>query len=185
MEIVPPTSITIPLLGKYILFTMIMVTASVLISVLTLNVRYRSAGTHTISKFTRVLFFQVLPRFLFIDAPGTEVMIPGEEVTYLDFNEEIESDMARLENPYLTSRNRLNPDESKLDHIYDSSNITSTFIGARPEHVKKLDLSGFCNFCAMRKHDRTRRYPAQVTKAFDGMTYVAKHLKEEDESTKV
>ncbi len=41
MEIVPATSITIPLMGKYILFTMVMVSLSVFISVVTLNVRYR------------------------------------------------------------------------------------------------------------------------------------------------
>ena len=34
MEIIPATSITLPLIGKYLLFTMIMVTLSVIITVI-------------------------------------------------------------------------------------------------------------------------------------------------------
>ncbi len=185
METLPATSLTVPLLGKYITFTMIMVTLSVVISVWTLNARYRSSGTHTMSKYTKMLCFQVLPRFLFMDFPGTEVVVPGSEDIDIDFDEEIESDMARLENPFKTTRNRLNPEESKLDHIYGDATFDSTFIGVRPDHMRNADLSGICNLCSMRKYDKSRRYPAQVIKALDGVAFVAKHLRDDAESTQV
>lgn len=42
-EIIPPTSLAIPLLGKYLLFTMILVTLSIWITVCVLNVHFRWA----------------------------------------------------------------------------------------------------------------------------------------------
>ena len=186
MEIVPATSITIPLMGKYILFTMVMVSLSVFISVVTLNVRFRSAGTHEMSKFTRALFFRILPRFLCMDTPGTEVDIPGEETDF-EFDDENapQSDLARLENPFKTSRNRLNPTESDVDQIYGNSYIASSFIGARPEHLRNVDISGFCKACSTRKWDQSKKYPPHMLKALDGTAFVAKHMKDDDKSTKV
>jgi len=40
-EIIPPTSLAVPLLGKYLLFTMILVSLSVWTTVCVLNVHYR------------------------------------------------------------------------------------------------------------------------------------------------
>lgn len=41
VEIIPPTSLTVPLLGKYLLFTMVLVTLSVFVTVAVLNVNFR------------------------------------------------------------------------------------------------------------------------------------------------
>ncbi|CAG2062167.1 unnamed protein product, partial [Timema podura] len=40
-EIIPPTSLAVPLLGKYLLFTMILVTLSISVTVFVLNVHFR------------------------------------------------------------------------------------------------------------------------------------------------
>lgn len=42
-EIIPPTSLAVPLLGKYLLFTMILVSLSVWTTVCVLNVHFRYA----------------------------------------------------------------------------------------------------------------------------------------------
>lgn len=68
-EIIPPTSLTVPLLGKYLLFTMVMVTASVVVTIAVLNVNFRSPVTHRMAKWVRIVFIQVLPRFLLIKRP--------------------------------------------------------------------------------------------------------------------
>lgn len=68
-EIIPPTSLTVPLLGKYLLFTMVLVTLSVVVTIAVLNVNFRSPVTHRMSKWVRVVFIQVLPRFLLIERP--------------------------------------------------------------------------------------------------------------------
>lgn len=41
-----PTSLVVPLLGKYLLFTMILVTLSICVTVVVLNVHFRSSSTH-------------------------------------------------------------------------------------------------------------------------------------------
>lgn len=63
-EIIPPTSLAVPLLGKYLLFTMILVSVSVWMTVCVLNVHYRSSTTHTMSPFVRKLFLYIMPRIL-------------------------------------------------------------------------------------------------------------------------
>ncbi|XP_025152813.1 acetylcholine receptor subunit alpha-like 1 [Harpegnathos saltator] len=68
-EIIPPTSLTVPLLGKYLLFTMVLVTLSVVVTIIVLNVNFRSPVTHRMSRWVRVVFIQVLPRFLLIKRP--------------------------------------------------------------------------------------------------------------------
>lgn len=40
-EIIPPTSLAVPLLGKYLLFTMVLVTLSICVTVGVLNVHFR------------------------------------------------------------------------------------------------------------------------------------------------
>ncbi|KHN74860.1 Acetylcholine receptor subunit alpha-type unc-38 [Toxocara canis] len=72
IELIPPTSLVIPLLGKYLLFTLFMVCASMLISVVNVNI-YRRQGTfYMMPEWMRWLFVRTLPRYLclkMLDAP--------------------------------------------------------------------------------------------------------------------
>ncbi|KAL3228002.1 hypothetical protein MRX96_003933 [Rhipicephalus microplus] len=52
-EIIPPTSLAVPLLGKYLLFTMILVTLSISVTVGVLNVHFRSPSTHRMAPWVR------------------------------------------------------------------------------------------------------------------------------------
>lgn len=45
-EIIPSTSLALPLLGKYLLFTMLLVGLSVVITIIILNIHYRKPSTH-------------------------------------------------------------------------------------------------------------------------------------------
>ncbi|KAK7913461.1 hypothetical protein WMY93_013672 [Mugilogobius chulae] len=58
-ETIPSTSLVIPLIGEYLLFTMIFVTLSIVITVFVLNVHYRTPKTHTI----------LLPKIMFMTRP--------------------------------------------------------------------------------------------------------------------
>lgn len=63
-EIIPPTSLAIPLLGKYLLLSMILVTLSIWITVCVLNVHFRSPSTHNMAPWVRLLFLNWVPRLL-------------------------------------------------------------------------------------------------------------------------
>ena len=68
-EIIPPTSLAVPLLGKYLLFTMVLVTLSVMSTICVLNIGFRSPSTHRLSARTRRVFLEWLPPLLLIRRP--------------------------------------------------------------------------------------------------------------------
>jgi len=68
-EIIPSTSLVIPLIGEYLLFTMIFVTLSIIITVFVLNVHHRSPQTHGMPHWVRRVFLDVVPRLLFMKRP--------------------------------------------------------------------------------------------------------------------
>lgn len=68
-ETIPSTSLVIPLIGEYLLFTMIFVTLSIVITVFVLNVHYRTPKTHTMPCWVRTVFLGLLPRVMFMTRP--------------------------------------------------------------------------------------------------------------------
>lgn len=64
-EIIPSSSKVIPLIGEYLLFIMIFVTLSIIVTVFVINVHHRSSATyHPMSPWVRSLFLQRLPDLL-------------------------------------------------------------------------------------------------------------------------
>ncbi|XP_029372915.1 neuronal acetylcholine receptor subunit alpha-2-like [Echeneis naucrates] len=68
-EIIPSTSLVIPLIGEYLLFTMIFVTLSIAVTVFVLNVHHRSSATHAMPRWVRRLFLSAVPRWLCMRRP--------------------------------------------------------------------------------------------------------------------
>ncbi|XP_029136957.1 neuronal acetylcholine receptor subunit alpha-3 isoform X2 [Labrus bergylta] len=71
-ETIPSTSLVIPLIGEYLLFTMIFVTLSIVITVFVLNVHYRTPKTHTMPCWVRTVFLGLLPKVMFMIRPERE-----------------------------------------------------------------------------------------------------------------
>lgn len=69
LEIIPPTSLAVPLFGKYLLFTLVLVSLSACVSVYVLNIHHRSPSVHLMSPRMRQLFLKTLPRLLRLDRP--------------------------------------------------------------------------------------------------------------------
>lgn len=87
-EINPPTSLATPLIGKYLLFTMVLVTCSIIVTVFVLNVHFRSPSTHVMSPWIQELFLNVLPKLLFMHRPKPEPLDPRFSIrTCNDFEE--------------------------------------------------------------------------------------------------
>uniref|UniRef100_A0A8C3XEG5 Cholinergic receptor nicotinic delta subunit n=1 Tax=Cyanoderma ruficeps TaxID=181631 RepID=A0A8C3XEG5_9PASS len=66
----PATSHAIPLIGKYLLFIMLLVTAVVIISVVVLNFHFRTPSTHIMSDWVREVFLETLPQLLGMTQPS-------------------------------------------------------------------------------------------------------------------
>ncbi|KAK4011882.1 acetylcholine receptor subunit alpha-like 1 [Daphnia magna] len=82
-EIIPPTSLTVPLLGKYLLFTMILVTLSVLVTIIVLNVNFRSPSTHRMAPWVKRVFIGFLPKLLCITRPARTQQLSEWEMNAL------------------------------------------------------------------------------------------------------
>uniref|UniRef100_A0A8C0BF82 Cholinergic receptor nicotinic delta subunit n=1 Tax=Buteo japonicus TaxID=224669 RepID=A0A8C0BF82_9AVES len=66
----PATSHAIPLIGKYLLFIMLLVTAVVVICVVVLNFHFRTPSTHIMSDWVKEVFLESLPRLLGMSQPA-------------------------------------------------------------------------------------------------------------------
>ncbi|XP_029654710.2 acetylcholine receptor subunit alpha-like 1 [Octopus sinensis] len=64
IDLIPPTSVVVSLIGQYLLFTLLLVTCSIICTVLVLNVKVRSPGTHNFTPSVRKIFFVYLPKLL-------------------------------------------------------------------------------------------------------------------------
>ncbi|XP_023346039.1 acetylcholine receptor subunit alpha-like isoform X2 [Eurytemora carolleeae] len=82
-EIIPPTSLAVPLLGKYLVFTMMLVTLSICVTVTILNIHFRTPATHNMPGWMKQIFLKFLPRILMMRRP---VYNPQYSADYPDFS---------------------------------------------------------------------------------------------------
>jgi nicotinic acetylcholine receptor len=68
-KILPPTSIVIPLIAKYLLFTFIMNIITIFCTVVIINYNYRTPRTHKMPYWIRRLCIDILPRILRMERP--------------------------------------------------------------------------------------------------------------------
>ena len=68
-KILPPTSITIPLIAKYLLFTFIMNIVTIVITVIIINWNFKTPRTHRMPGWVRAVFLNWLPRLLLMTRP--------------------------------------------------------------------------------------------------------------------
>ncbi|XP_071946518.1 neuronal acetylcholine receptor subunit beta-4-like [Antedon mediterranea] len=66
---IPPNANNLPLIMKYLLFTKIIVTSSIVLTTLILNMRFRTPETHELSNWQRKLFLDVIPKYLKMRRP--------------------------------------------------------------------------------------------------------------------
>ncbi|XP_008577654.1 PREDICTED: acetylcholine receptor subunit delta isoform X2 [Galeopterus variegatus] len=73
----PATSMAIPLIGKFLLFGMVLVTMVVVICVIVLNIHFRTPSTHVLSEGVKKLFLETLPKILHMSRPAEDGPSPG------------------------------------------------------------------------------------------------------------
>ncbi|KAM7374197.1 hypothetical protein PAMP_006871 [Pampus punctatissimus] len=73
---VPETSLSVPLIGKYLIFVMSVTTFIATNQIVVLNFSLRSPNTHTMSNTIKHVFLEMVPRFL-----GMSPLIDDNEVT--------------------------------------------------------------------------------------------------------
>ncbi|XP_076047801.1 acetylcholine receptor subunit beta-like 2 isoform X2 [Oratosquilla oratoria] len=168
-EIIPPTSLAVPLLGKYLLFTMILVTLSICVTVGVLNVHFRSPSTHKMSPWVRRVFIDIMPRLLLMRRPQYDPR-KRQSPDQWGYNISCDSD---LSNPY----------GDTLEDFPSNPTLGSPGVKFRREAfnthaASKCDLGG-CHL-----HSQ-RTYSPEIQKAIEGVRFIAKHIKDADQDNEV
>ncbi|XP_034936626.1 acetylcholine receptor subunit beta-like 2 [Chelonus insularis] len=170
-EIIPPTSLAIPLLGKYLLFTMILVTLSIWITVVVLNVHFRSPSTHKMSNWVRQVFLNWMPRVLMMQRT------PYATPEYTDIC---------VDNGY----------SNDVDYSYgDNGSEYTTDLKENPDEIDRVTLGyknmddedGHVPHGSSQDSDNImlKNLSPDVLSALKGVRFIAQHIKDADKDNEV
>uniref|UniRef100_A0A672JPR8 Cholinergic receptor, nicotinic, epsilon n=1 Tax=Salarias fasciatus TaxID=181472 RepID=A0A672JPR8_SALFA len=146
---VPETSLSVPLIGKYLIFVMSVTTLIATNQIVVLNFSLRSPSTHTMSNTIKHLFLEMIPRFL-----GMSPLVDdSEETTEVNGVRERRRSsfglMQRAEEYVLKQpRSEMLFDKQRERHgltrsIGESSNLYKSLAQAAPEIKQCVDASYF------------------------------------------
>uniref|UniRef100_A0A8D0YKA4 Neuronal acetylcholine receptor subunit beta-4 n=2 Tax=Sus scrofa TaxID=9823 RepID=A0A8D0YKA4_PIG len=168
-KIVPPTSLDVPLIGKYLMFTMVLVTFSIVTSVCVLNVHHRSPSTHTMAPWVKRCFLHKLPTFLFMKRPdGSPSRAPQPSQARL-----IKSEAA-------ATASALGPASSS--NLYGNSMYFVNPASAAPKSPAGSDVAGIPRDFRLRS---SGRFHQDVQEALEGVSFIAQHMKSDDQDQSV
>ncbi|XP_077985756.1 neuronal acetylcholine receptor subunit alpha-3-like [Glandiceps talaboti] len=173
--LVPPTSDGVPLMGRYILFTFSMSTASILGTVLVIHVHYRTADTHVMPNWVRIVFIIYLPRLLRLERPSSKE----------DYANHVKGvRQAKLRKGYCpSSQIWTNYSNGKIYHTKKLSKQAARFMIEAVSPSLLEEIEG-------RERGEDEEYPLQhysavfteaQLQAMDCINFIVSHLKQEDE----
>lgn len=169
-KIVPPTSLDVPLIGKYLMFTMVLVTFSIVTSVCVLNVHHRAPSTHTMAPWVQRCFLHQLPAFLFMKRPGgpARASQPGRP------------------RPARSAASAAGPAGSPGVYGSPSAYFVNPEAGApkAPANANgSSDLVGIPG--DFRQRAASGRFPRDVQEALEGVSFIARHMRSDDKDQSV
>jgi len=197
-EIIPPTSLAVPLLGKYLLFTMLLVTFSIFITVGVLNIHFRSPATHKMSPWVRNTFLVVLPKLLLMKRP---LYAPRYSVEFDDTpkqqetNNYIDNNSKAIQVGYrMTGYDGLDSPKLGSSPKYSEETVTCDSDGKpghEPDYIKAngtvAHYGGGMSDDALSLSDSvsSHRFSPEVEMALAGVQFIAQHIRNNDKDNEV
>lgn len=144
-------------------FIEVLVTLSILVTVIVLNVHFRSSVTHTMPDWVKRVFLIILPKILFIRQPNHKIQIGNISYSYST----------------LLNKNKVNHMEEDAGNNHRSPSIFDfRLTRGSMRRAKAVSCSNSRSNTPVR--EKKYRLP-EVIKAIDGINYVFEHMKQEDE----
>ncbi|XP_076001805.1 neuronal acetylcholine receptor subunit beta-2-like [Genypterus blacodes] len=171
-KIVPPTSVAVPLIGKYLMFTMVLVTVSIMSAVCVLNLHHRSPSTHHMPDWVKRLFLVRLPNFLLMRRPGSSSVRQKLRRKYANWNTTGKNQTNAYREKRQYSNIKLGGIRTDSDSYYMNEDQAHTF-GWKAGSIPEVS-SGF-------QDTQRRQWDAALEEAVDGVKYIAEHMKTEDD----
>jgi len=177
IEVIPATSKKLPLLGRYLMFSTILVALAVCLSTIILNIHYRMPSTHKMPAWVRRIFIQKLPRLLLMRVPLQVIK---------DSMNTRRSKFLRQSDPALKSLAGDDDDSASSEKNKKSSRSLSGNVCSSKEefkgHLNGL-YSGLANImkttCNIESSKSTA--PFAVEKAVHNIMFIKHHMKRQDE----
>ncbi|XP_067005952.1 acetylcholine receptor subunit beta-like 2 isoform X2 [Anabrus simplex] len=174
-EIIPPTSLAVPLLGKYLLFTMILVTLSISVTVFVLNVHFRSPSTHRMSPWVKRVFLHFMPRLLMMRRPPYSSRDNYDSSNFDDngYSNDVEF-RDSLSEPY--------PPELKGSPGFESVAAAYKSALSQEEEARRHQPHS-----SVTDSDNTlpRQLSPDVLSALQGVRFIAQHIKDADQDNEM
>ncbi|XP_014244645.1 acetylcholine receptor subunit alpha-L1 [Cimex lectularius] len=184
-EIIPSTSLALPLLGKYLVFTMLLVALCVVITILVLNVHYRKPSTHKMSPCVRKIFIRCLPKLLLMRVPEPMLADIAAKKSII----KAKSSGLGLA---ITPSGDSSPDSlrhfpsrpGRCNGLHSASSTTHRFSGL----IGALGGSGYNGLPSMVGLDESlsvvairKKYPFDLEKAIHNVKFIQHHTQRQDE----
>ena len=174
-DIIPASSLFIPLIGRYLLFTMFLVTLSIIITVIILNIHYRLPSTHTMQPWIRRLFLEILPPLLYMkrpELPQPNLEFEGSETSsnFFEMKETYYKDIeARREcNGQLISNGR-----RSIFDFHQNGGYTSMRPVSCHGDIARSESS--------RSEGNGKKQPREFQQAVERVKFIANHIKENND----
>ena len=175
-KILPPTSITIPLIAKYLLFTFIMNIVTILITVIIINWNFKTPRTHRMPSWVRAVFLNWLPRILLMTRPHHSERWSKKAYSRRNYRPSISNRFAAAAAGASSS-----PDLVELTEVRRTGPVKRRPIlgpivtSARDDQATNADRHAGLPF----------RLTAETRSAVEAVQFVAAHLKNEDDYAEV
>lgn len=192
-EIIPPTSLVVPLLGKFVLFTMILDTFSICVTVIVLNVHFRCPQTHVMAPWVRRVFIHVLPRLLVMRRPlyvlDRKWQTTTQEIMVRTCNG-LRNTRIRSESGILDQdTQKMLSNSSSCDKVTrrdsEARELECRIHGTTPPPILGFSLNDDYETIVAPLDELLWYQCPEVHKAIDGVRFIADHTKREEDSVKV
>ncbi|KAK7881256.1 hypothetical protein WMY93_029665 [Mugilogobius chulae] len=157
----PETSMSVPLIVKYLMFIMVLVTVVVLNCVVVLNLHFRTPSTHVMTAWTKWFFLERLPKIL-------RMSKPEEPEPYWDGALPRRSSSVG----YIAKAEEYYSVKSRSELMFEKQSERHGLI-ARPTHAAVVKPTG--------EGGETEQLYAEIKPAVDGANYIIKHMRNKND----
>lgn len=189
IEVIPATSLTLPLLGRYLLFSMVWIAIAIILTAGVINIHYRQPSTHKMQPWVRRVFIQKLPRILMMRVPMQVIK---------DSMGSRRSKFLRQSDPVISEKTLTGEDQDEGPHTTGNGNGEQKENGngkknGDPNGSKGSDFKGHLNglynglanimttTCDLGPDSRSQIAPFAVEKAVHNIMFIKHHMKRQDE----
>merc|ERR1719266_1862150 len=177
IEVIPATSLTLPLLGRYLLFSMVLVAVSVCLATIVLNLHYRKPSTHKMPTWVRAVLIQKMPGILLMRVPK-QVVKASNGIRRSKYLRQSDPNMAEgcVEEQGNGPVPSINDNGSTRSVVHTPDKLN----GQLKNHLDSI-FSGFQKLISGSGASEPRRLPFVIEKTIHNILFIKTHMQRQDE----